>query len=169
MADAILAADEEVDYSAYRHIIVSLITSRKFHWWISCPDIYADLHVETNDGVTVEEAILLQGISITKGWCNVRPLQCWVHELAHGLGLPDDSAYLVPQVIPYGALPDPIVSSDIAHMLAWNKIALGWIPPAKIREIPLEATTRVVLDPIEQDTTGTLVVEERPKEVFTCL
>lgn len=162
LADAILAADEEVDYSAYRHVIVSLITPRKFHW-LYWPKIYTypwdDLRVETDDGITVEEAILLQGISITKGWCNVRPLQCWVHELAHGLGLPDDSAYIVPPGISYEALPDPIVSSDIAHMLAWNKIALGWIPRGKVIEVSLGATTRVILDPIEQDTMGTLAVK----------
>ena len=44
-------------------------------------------------------------------------------------------------------------------MLAWNKIALGWIPPEKVMEVPLGATTRVILDPIEQDTTGTLAVK----------
>ena len=103
VADAISAADEEVDYSVYRHIIVSLITPRKFGW-LYYPLIFTypwdDLQVKTDDGVTVEEAILLQGISITKGWCNVRSLQCWTHELAHGLGLPDDSAYIVPRGFP---------------------------------------------------------------------
>ncbi len=44
-------------------------------------------------------------------------------------------------------------------MLAWSKIALGWIPPDKVMEVPLGTTTRVVLDPIEQNTTGTLVVK----------
>lgn len=39
LADAILAADGEVDYSAYRHIIVSLITPRKFGW-LYYPHIY---------------------------------------------------------------------------------------------------------------------------------
>jgi hypothetical protein len=105
-----------------------------------------DLQVETDDGVTVEEVILLQGISITKGWCNVRPLQCWTHELAHGLGLPDDSAYIVPPGISYEALTDPVASGHIVHMLAWNKIALGWIPPEKVMEVPLGTTTRVVLE-----------------------
>lgn len=165
-ADAILAADEEVDYSAYRHVIVVLVTPRKFHWWISCPDIYADLHVETNDGTTVERAILLQGISITKGWCNVRPLQCWLYVLGMGFGLPEDTAYEyvsppIPHYHPEKAnhILYPPNHFHAFHMLAWEKIMLGWIPPAKIIEVPLGATTRVILDPIEQDTTGTLAVK----------
>jgi len=163
LAAAILAADEEVDYSLYRHVIVSLITPRRFGWWVP-PSIYTypwtDLQVETDDDVTVEEAILLQGISVCLGmekWVNIRPLQSWVHELAHGLGLPDDSAYIRPPGIPSEGLPDTIASGNIVHMLAWSKIALGWIPPDKVMEVPLGTTTRVVLDPIEQNTTGTLV------------
>lgn len=166
VADAILAADEEVDYSAYRHIIVSLITPRKFHWWISCPDIYADLHVETNDGLTVERAILLQGISITKGWCNVRPLQCWLYVLGMGFGLPEDTAYewespTIPHYHPekYNHICYPPNHFNTFHMLAWEKIILDWIPPGKVIEVPLGTTTRVILDPIEQDTTGTLAVK----------
>lgn len=164
VAAAILAADEEVDYSAYRHVIVSLITPRKFHWWGLAIYTYPwhDLQVETDDGVTVEEAILLQGISVclgTEKWVNVRPLQCWVHELAHGLGLPDDSAYIGHAGVPFEALPDTIASGNIVHMLAWSKIALGWIPTDKVMEVSLGTTTRVVLDPIEQDTTRTLVVK----------
>ena len=166
VADAILAADEEVDYSLYRHVIVSLITPRRFGWWAP-PSIYTypwnDLQVETDDGATVEEAILLQGISAclgTEKWVNIRPFQCWIHELAHGLGLPDDSAYIGHPGVPFDGLPDTIASGlNIVHMLAWNKIALGWIPPDKVMEVPLETTTRVVLDPIEQNTTGILVVK----------
>jgi len=115
--------------------------------------------VETDDDVTVEEAILLQGGPPMPGWVNIRALQCWVHELAHGLGLPDDSAYIRPPGVPYEGLPDTIASGHIVHMLAWNKVALGWIPPDKVMEVPLGTTTRVVLDPIEQNTTGTLVVK----------
>lgn len=166
IAAAVLAADEEVDYSAYRHVIVLLITPRKFSWLYS-PKIYTYpwdcLLVETDDGTTVEEAILLQGISVclgTEKWVNIRPFQCWIHELAHGLGLPDDSAYIGHSGVPFEGLPDTIASGlNIVHMLAWNKIALGWIPPNNVVEVPLEATTRVVLDPIEQNTTGILVVK----------
>jgi len=157
VADAILAADGEVDYSSYRHVIVLLIIPHKYHWWAT-PGIYTypwdDLQVVTDDGVTVEEAILLQGHDITeeplKGWVNIRPLQCWIHELGHGLGLPDDSNY-------FGL--DSFDAGMLVHMLAWNKIALGWIAPDKIVEVPLGNTTRVVLDPIENDTTGTLIVK----------
>ena len=154
VADAILAADEEVDYSAYRHVIVVLIIPLKVSsWgrsWISCPDVYADLHVETNDGTTVESAILLQG-STTRlsGWVHIRPLQTWLYALGMKLGLPDDTKYAAQ---PHNHFHD-------FHMFAWEKIVLGWIPPEKVTEVPLGATTRVVLDPIEQNTTGTLAVK----------
>ena len=92
LAEAILAADEEVDYSAYRHVIVLLTTPRAFPQPYY-PRIYTypwnDLQVETDDGVTVEEAILLQGLCVSRDpekWVDIRPLQSWVHELAHGLG-----------------------------------------------------------------------------------
>jgi len=97
---------------------------------------------------------------LAEKWVNIRPFQCWIHELAHGLGLLDDSAYIGQPRGPFGGLPDTIASGlNIVHMLAWNKIALGWIPPAKVMEVPLATTARVVLDPIEQTTTGTLVVK----------
>ena len=151
VADAILAADEEVDYSAYRHVIVVLTTPRKFGWWISCPDVYADLHVETNDGTTVESGILLQGSATAiSGWVNIRHFLGWIYALGMKLGLPDDTKY-PPQLIN-----PPFVQ---VHKLAWEKIVLGWIPPEKVSEVPLGTTTRVVLDPIEQNTTGTLVVK----------
>ena len=171
VADAILAADREVDYSAYRHVIVSLITPWKFGWWISCPEVYMypydDLRVETNDGVTVESAILLQGLTTgIPGWVNVRHFNMWLKVLGMKFGLPDERPYAgglapyisdVGQVTPsIGPVPNHILGY---HMLAWEKITLGWIPPEKIAEIPLGTTTRVVLDPIEQNTTGTLAVK----------
>ena len=88
---------------------------------------------------------------LAEKWVNIRPFQCWIHELAHGLGLLDEYPYL-------GFARVPNHMSNF-HMLAWEKMMLGWIPPEKVTEIPLETTTRVTLDPIEQNTTGTLVVK----------
>jgi len=84
----------------------------------------------------------------------------WIHEFGHGFGLPGDDAYFGPKSgVYWNGMPDPIASGDHAYMIAWNMIALGWVPPNNIHEVLLGETQEIILDPIENPTNGTLVVK----------
>ena len=133
IAEAVAAADREVDFSPYS--IVYVVASRG-----SALERSPAFHAFAGDGVKVDGNELRYGATFGEDVRDVSPsaygAYVLVHETGHILGLPD--LYDVPNPT-YWTLFRFAGGWDImswnlpgAHLLAWHKWKLGWLGPSEL-------------------------------------
>lgn len=149
--DAVKAADNDVDYRNFNHVVVvhagmdqtiSNITSDLWpHHWVG-------LKISTNDGILVDHALYVSEFG---------GLGAYVHEFAHSLGLPDlyprdkKNPHLVSNwsLMDSGSwLGEPKQSSP-SGLEAWSLTKLGWISTVEVN--PTAEGTVMTLYPLEKD------------------
>lgn len=155
--DAILAADEDVNYTDFRHVLIihAGIDQRISYYdkdpW---PHYWWGLRIRTDDGV-VDRAMYVAEFS---------RLGAYVHEFAHSLGLPDlyPKDQTKPSLVGDWSLMDsgewlgnPKGSSP-SRLEAWSTIRLGWLSPLELS--PSIDGISVTLSSLEEPT-GTRAVK----------
>ncbi len=174
------AADGDVDFSQYSHVIIVLGASRMTApWGGMIPGQIGTTTISTKSGQTISSAAML---------CEDSHLGSFVHDSIHALGgyIPrGKTGYqrIVPclydQVLQsitgdfrghqffltYMGAWDPMSCHVYKWQLpptglsSWTKMRLGWIEPSKVAVINLGQTTTVRLDPLGSATSSTLVVK----------
>ncbi|MEM3041425.1 MAG: immune inhibitor A [Nitrososphaerota archaeon] len=147
--DAIHAADEEIDFRKFKHVIIVLPN-------VNMVCVSVGLNIMTNDGATVWRATIQTEKS---------PLGVFAHEFGHNLGLRDMYDYKLAQergsssdAIVYVGIWDIMSAAHLTvHFCSYNKIKVGWIPPEHIKTVDTSWTT-VTVDPIELPSKGIQVV-----------
>jgi len=163
--EAIDAADPETDFSQYSYVIVlhagpGQETSGNSNDLWSCAYLMG-IWFRTRDGVSFSKAMLVPEIE-SQGADTVGVI---AHEFGHLLGLPDlyDPYRRSDYVGRWGLMGKGLwngnpPSSSPAHMLAWEKIRLGWISESQIAVVSSGVIRNVTLSPFELNGT-TLVVK----------
>jgi M6 family metalloprotease-like protein len=151
IADTIRLADPQVDFAKYRYVFMVAAGDRVW------PFSYA-ARAPTDDGVAVER-VTVQTESST--------LRTFAHEFGHALGLPDLYDYEIaaqPGVNLEAAIhvgPWCLMSrgANIADMMAWSRITLGWVKQAQVRTVHVGDIVNTKISPLEMNTNETLVVK----------
>jgi len=163
--EAIDAADPEVDFSQYSYLMIlhagsGQETSGNPNDIWSCAYLMG-IWFKTKDGVSFSKAMIVPEIE-SQGADTVGVV---AHEFAHLLGLPDlydpyrRSDYVGRwELMGKGLWNGNPPSSSPAHMIAWEKIRLGWVSESQIVVVPSGVIRNVTISPLELDGT-TLVVK----------
>jgi len=163
--EAINAADRETDFSQYSQLAVlhagpGQETSGNMNDIWSCAYLMG-IWFRTKDGVSFSKAMIVPEIE-TQGADTVGVV---AHEFAHLLGLPDlydpyrRNDYVGKwDLMGKGLWNGNPPSSNPAHMIAWEKIRLGWVSDSQIVVVPNGIIRNVILNPFELNGT-TLVVK----------
>jgi len=163
--EAIDAADPEIDFSQYSYLIVlhagpGQETSGNSNDIWSCAYLMG-IWFRTRDGVSFSKAMIVTEIE-SQGADTVGVI---AHEFGHLLGLPDlyDPYRRSDYVGRWGLMGKGLwngnpPSSSPSHMLAWEKIKLGWISESQVAVVPGGVIRNVTLSPFELNGT-TLVVK----------
>jgi M6 family metalloprotease-like protein len=158
--DAIRAADADVDFKAFSHIIV-LHAGFGQESSMNATDVWSaflwDFEAYTNDGVTIRKAIIAPEQEVN----GMSPIGVYTHEFGHSIGLPDlynpnpDREHVGPwDVMARGSRNGNPPGISPAHILAWQRIRLGWLPPERTRIVQRGDYEEILLEPIESSTTG---------------
>ncbi|MBS7627072.1 immune inhibitor A [Candidatus Bathyarchaeota archaeon] len=143
--DAIHAADEEIDFRKFKHVIIVLPNVN-----VIC--VAVGLNIMTNDGAIVSRATIQTEKS---------PPGVFAHEFGHNLGLHDMYDYKLAQergsssdAIVYVGIWDIMSAAHLTvHFCSYNKIKAGWIPSERIKTVDTNWIT-VTIDPIELPSKG---------------
>jgi M6 family metalloprotease-like protein len=148
IADAINAADAEVDFSPYRivYIVASETPAISFS-----PTFHAYAGTGVNaDGVEIRHAVTLGGDIRSE-----RPnygSHVLIHETGHLLGLPDLYLFGTPLFDGLRYIGGWDIMGWLApgaQFLAWHKLKLGWLTPDQVICLTTAIVTDVVLTPLE--------------------
>ena len=147
IADAIAAADADVDFRQYR--IVYVVAAKG-----AALPVSPAFHAYPGSGVTVDRVEIRHsatfGADIRSPRANYGA-NVLIHETGHLFGLPD--LYLLGAPSP--SFLDPAGGWDPmswvapgAHFMAWHKWKLGWLTPAQVRCLGVPGTHEETLTPI---------------------
>ena len=154
LKDAILAWDNEVDYSRYDYVFVAGAGSSVWGY-----TYFQEPIVTTNEGVTITAATAQNENQL---W------DVYAHEFGHlSLGLPDLYSYAIAFTDPadfrvaaiYVGPWDLMSRANLRPQIgAWGKIHVGWIPENRIREVYSNQQGAATLNPLENPTSGTQAI-----------
>jgi len=165
LRDAIKAADSDVDFSAYDHVVI--IHAGNGEESSKVPDdvwsvAYSGLWLRTQDsesvhnGVVVPESEAMEAVT----------LGVYAHEFAHLLGLPDLYAYGSQKsyvgdwgLMDHGLWNGEPKGSSPAHPMAYSKMKLGWIPSSRVMTVEASMNVTANLIPTESNTDGYRVIK----------
>ena len=148
--DAVDAADPYVDFQAYDHVIIVHAGPDEAETGNE-QDIWSFAYMGPI-GVDTDEGYVEIGLSVVS---ESSPLGTFAHEFGHSLGLPDlygygGEAFVGPWgVMAEGSWNGAPAGSKPAHMMAWSKIKLGWLPSNRIMVLSTGASMRVELYALE--------------------
>jgi M6 family metalloprotease-like protein len=163
---AIAAADPSVNFAAYDGVTIvhagqgQELSGDWRDYWSS---EFWGFTIPTNDGVEIHRASVSPEVGLPGSLAYVGVI---AHEFGHDLGLPDlyDTDYTGAQYVSHWCLmgegswngPNRVGESP-AHMMGWCKLQLGYVNGSQL----LQATsaTSVVVDPLENPTTGVHLVK----------
>lgn len=145
--DAMNLTDGSINFTKYDDIIVvhSGGDQAKTHYsddiWSAS---YTGLEIATNDGITVDRAILI---------AETDPMGIFAHEFGHQLGLPDlyntsgGSEYVGPwDLMALGAWLPGNQGTSPSHPTSWSKSKLGWISQ---NSTMIGRSMEKIIDPLE--------------------
>jgi len=158
--DAVNAADKDVDFTAYDHVIVVHAGNGEESSKVA-DDIwsveYSGLWIKTHDTNSVHNGVIVPE-SEARGAVT---LGVYAHEFGHLLGLPDLYAYGSSasymgdwSLMDHGLWDGDPKGSMPAHPEAYCKIKLGWIPWSRLMVVNSSMNVNVTLQPIELNTSG---------------
>lgn len=138
--EAVNLADDEVDYSQYRYIVV-LHPAR---WRTGNWGFMASQTISTHEGPrTVNVAIISEYESMS----------VFAHEFGHIFGgLPDMYGKIGGQYLPVFVGPWDLMSQTggyTQHFSAWSKTKMGWIQPSAVVTAPRGRTVNATIGPLE--------------------
>ena len=158
--DAVKAADDDVDFAQFDHIIVvhagngqesSKVTEDI--WSVA----YSGLWIKTDDTRSVQHAVVVPETEAR----GAVPFGVFAHEFGHELGLPDLYQYgSSKSYVEHWGLMDRGLwngnpkGSSPAHPMAYSKIKLGWIPSPRLMIVNASMNVNVTLQPTELKTDG---------------
>lgn len=161
MADAIAAADAEVDFRGYQLIYV----------------VAADSAVDYSPGFTAPSAqwgLTADGNTFVNGalfgrdihdWYPHAPAATFVHETLHTFGLPDlwHFGNVPPQSMDFvGGWSIMSAKMTFPGILAWERLQLGWLDASQVACIDQPAQSDIVLTPLElQGGVKAVIVKQR--------
>lgn len=137
--EAVNLADDEVDYSQYRYIVVLHPARWRNNW-----GFIASQTINTHEGSrTVNVAIISE----------YQSMSVFAHEFGHIFGgLPDMYGKIGGEYLPVFAGPWDLLSQTggyTQHFSAWSKRKMGWIEPSAVVTAPIGRTTNATIDPLE--------------------
>ncbi len=181
ITDALNAVDGEVDVSTYDFIALFLRAKLKDYGmiglcgWPGMLGWSGDGQLRTRSGRVVK-----RGVAIYSYQAHLGTL---FHDVAHILGGVRDGKRVVPCLYDHDlqARPGPLRETAVAATInmgfwdpmschyidwgvpppglsSWTKVRLGWIDPAKVRVVQQAERAEVLLGPLEDGTSATLVV-----------
>lgn len=154
--DAIDIVDPEIDFSQYSYLVIlhsglgQESSGVSGNIW-SCAYILG-IWFRTRDGVAFSKAMVVPEME-SQGAETVGVV---AHEFAHLLGLPDlydpyrrNDYCGIWELMGKGLWNGNPPSSSPAHMLAWEKIRLGWVSESQIATVPSGIVRTLTLNPLE--------------------
>ncbi len=151
--DVVEVSDPYVDFSSYQYVLIihaggnEALSGEEEDIWSFA--LMGGVKLSTDDG------LVEVGLSCTS---EEDPLGVYAHEYGHMLGLPDlygDHEYVGKWgLMGRGSWNGCPPGSSPAHMMAWSKIKLGWIPDDRVFVVNRGLTSEVVVYPIETPSTG---------------
>ena len=165
--DAVDVADNDVDFRNYKYVLI--VHSGDSQAQSSDPnDIwsYAAIGSQT---VRTRDGSLTLGVAVL---AELNPLGSYAHETCHMFGLPDLYNYKVAGTADnFVGDWDLMASGSWAnggntpvHLSSWCKIQLGWIKQSQVQTLPAGQLNKVIVNPLETNTPGTLAVKVPLKE-----
>jgi len=134
-------ADNDVDYSKYRYIVIVHSGKWRMNWGFVDPFT-----------VTTKKGMLTVNIPIISAY---QPLGVFAHELAHVFGyLPDmyDANYEATYVGQWDLMSS---TTYCQHVSAWSKMKVGWIQSRAVATVSRGWAATATIDPLELPTSGT--------------
>lgn len=179
VSDALNAADNDIDFSEYSHVIIVLGARYPEYGMIGYCALPGMLGREVERGITTRSGETVHGVAV---YCEDALLGTFAHDMIHVLGGVMEGRRVVPclydhelQATPgsfrgyaqffmvYMGFWDPMSCHNYKRrapgISSWTKMRLGWIDPSKTALINPGHTTSIRLDPLELPTSDTLVIK----------
>ena len=159
--DAVKAANRDVDFAQYDHVIVVHAGNGEESSKVS-DDIwsveYSGLWIKTQNARSVNDGMIVPETEAR----GAVPFGVCCHEYGHELGLPDLYEYGSPSksdvgdwsLMDHGCWGGDPPGSSPSDPMAYCKIQLGWIRPSRIMVVNASMNVNVTLQPIELKTDG---------------
>lgn len=146
--------DPTVDFSSYHYIYITYAGDDQAddtHLWPCVWTLQGEYALSTADGVSYDKAGFVGEFTAFGTYC---------HEFGHSLGLVDyyDTSSSSNFYAGYWTIMAAGNYNDggqhPAHMCAWSKFLLGWIPDDDFMEVPAGSTAHMYLDRLETTSVG---------------
>jgi len=179
--DALAAADGEVDFSKYSFTVLFLSTTMPEYGMMGLCGYPGMLGWNSQDALTSRGGEPVKGVAI---FCYQAHLGTLFHDVAHILGGVQEGRRMVPCLYDHDlqAKPGPLRETAVNAMInlgfwdpmschytqwgvappgisSWTRMRLGWINPAKIKVVRPDQKADVVLGPLEESSSDTLVIK----------
>jgi hypothetical protein len=179
--DALNAADPDVDFSKYSFAVIFMGAALTDYGMIGLCGYPGMLGWGSEDVLTTRSGERIPGVAI---FCYQAHLGTLFHDIAHILGGVKDGRRMVPCLYDHDlqSKPGPIRETAIDAMVnmgfwdpmschyykrgvappgisSWTKMRLNWIDPAKVRLIRPGENAEVLLGPLEDGSSQTLVIK----------
>jgi len=179
--DALAAADGEVDFSKYAFTVIFMSTTVTEYGMMGLCGYPGMLGWNSQDALKARSGEPVKGVAI---FCYQAHLGTLFHDIAHILGGVQDGRRTVPCLYDHDlqAKPGPVRETAVDAMInmgfwdpmschfykwgvappgisSWTRLRLGWIDPAKVKVVKPGQKAEVVLGPLEENSSETLVIK----------